>query len=247
MLTKTRSNRVLLYCSWECRMMFCSHSGGQCLALTGLPWWSSGSEFACQCGGHGFNTWSGKNPTCHWTPQPVHHNSWACTTQALRPCAAPAEAHKPRAHALQQERPPKREAAQHSKGQLRLATAEKACARQWRRSTAEQWKSSKERNRILTVTQQITRLGLNTNGLNTYVQSHTLHGAGFSINAEAWKQSSCSPVSEWTSKLWSSHTMQYNSMITNTQIFTAALFVTAKPETTQTSNNRWMDKRTIVV
>ena len=36
-------------------------------------------------------------------------------------------------------------------------------------------------------------------------------------------------------------------MITNTQIFTAALFVTAKPETTQTSTNRWMDKRTIVV
>ena len=36
-------------------------------------------------------------------------------------------------------------------------------------------------------------------------------------------------------------------MITNTQIFIAALFVTAKPETTQTSTNRWMDQRTIVV
>ena len=30
--------------------------------LTGLPWWRSGWESACQCRGHGFEPWSGKIP-----------------------------------------------------------------------------------------------------------------------------------------------------------------------------------------
>ena len=29
---------------------------------TGLPWWRSGWESACQCRGHGFEPWSGKIP-----------------------------------------------------------------------------------------------------------------------------------------------------------------------------------------
>ena len=29
---------------------------------SGLPWWRSGSESACQCRGHGFKPWSGKIP-----------------------------------------------------------------------------------------------------------------------------------------------------------------------------------------
>ena len=29
---------------------------------TGLPWWRSGYESACQCGAHGFEPWSGKIP-----------------------------------------------------------------------------------------------------------------------------------------------------------------------------------------
>ena len=29
---------------------------------TGLPWWHSGWESACQCRGHRFNPWSGKIP-----------------------------------------------------------------------------------------------------------------------------------------------------------------------------------------
>ena len=33
----------------------------------GLPWWRSGWESACQCGGHGFEPWSGKIP--HATEQ----------------------------------------------------------------------------------------------------------------------------------------------------------------------------------
>ena len=28
----------------------------------GVPWWRSGWESACQCGGHGFEPWSGKIP-----------------------------------------------------------------------------------------------------------------------------------------------------------------------------------------
>ena len=34
---------------------------------TGLPWWCSGEESACQCRGHGLETWSEKIP--HATEQ----------------------------------------------------------------------------------------------------------------------------------------------------------------------------------
>ena len=30
--------------------------------VLGLPWWRSGWESACQCGGHGFGPWSGRIP-----------------------------------------------------------------------------------------------------------------------------------------------------------------------------------------
>ena len=46
------------------------------LADSGLPTWSSGKEFACQCRGHGFDPWSGKIPHAS-TAKPVHHNYWA--------------------------------------------------------------------------------------------------------------------------------------------------------------------------
>ena len=32
------------------------------LNFSGLPWWRSGWESACQCRGHGFKPWSGKIP-----------------------------------------------------------------------------------------------------------------------------------------------------------------------------------------
>ena len=32
------------------------------IIILGLPWWRSGWESACQCGGHGFEPWSGKIP-----------------------------------------------------------------------------------------------------------------------------------------------------------------------------------------
>ena len=45
----------------------------------GLPWWRSGWESACQCGGHGFEPWSGKIP--HAAEQ---LGPWATTTEPAR-------------------------------------------------------------------------------------------------------------------------------------------------------------------
>ena len=46
---------------------------------TGLPWWRSGWESACQCRGHGFEPWSGKIP--HAAEQ---LGPWATTTEPVR-------------------------------------------------------------------------------------------------------------------------------------------------------------------
>ena len=46
---------------------------------TGLPWWRSGWESACQCRGHGFEPWSGKIP--HSTEQ---LGPWATITEPVR-------------------------------------------------------------------------------------------------------------------------------------------------------------------
>ena len=45
----------------------------------GLPWWRSGWESACWCGGHGFKPWSGKVP--HAAEQ---LGPWATTTEPAR-------------------------------------------------------------------------------------------------------------------------------------------------------------------
>ena len=52
-----------------------------CIKVTvcGLPWWRSGWESACQCGGHGFEPWSGKIP--HATEQ---LGRWATITEPAR-------------------------------------------------------------------------------------------------------------------------------------------------------------------
>ena len=47
--------------------------------ISGLPWWRSGWESACQCGGHGFEPWSGKIP--HATEQ---LGPWAIATEPAR-------------------------------------------------------------------------------------------------------------------------------------------------------------------
>ena len=60
----------------------------------GLPWWSSGWEFACQCRGHGFDTWSGRIP--HVTGQ------LSPSTAAVRPRVTTTQAHVPRARAPQE-------------------------------------------------------------------------------------------------------------------------------------------------
>ena len=54
-----------------------------------------------------------EDPTCHGASKSVRHNYWACS---LEPASHNYWAHSPRAHALQQEKPPQRE----------------ACALQWR-------------------------------------------------------------------------------------------------------------------
>ena len=63
-----------------------------------------------------------EDPTCCEATKPMHHNYWACglepashnywarEPQPLSPCAATTEAHVPRSHALQQEKPPQWEA-----------------------------------------------------------------------------------------------------------------------------------------
>ena len=45
----------------------------------GLPWWRSGWESACQCRGHGFESWSGRIP--HAAEQ---LGPWATTTEPAR-------------------------------------------------------------------------------------------------------------------------------------------------------------------
>ena len=83
------------------------------LLLGGLSWWSSGWEYACQCRGHGFDSWFRKIP--HAVEQ---LSPWATTTEPVlwSPRTTTAEARVPRAHAQQQEKPPQLE----------------ACAPQWR-------------------------------------------------------------------------------------------------------------------
>ena len=77
-----REKGTLLHCCWECKLI-------QPLWRTvrsflkqlkiGLPWWRSSWESACQCGGHGFEPWSGKFP--HATEQ---LGPWATTTEPAR-------------------------------------------------------------------------------------------------------------------------------------------------------------------
>ena len=59
--------------------------------LCGLPWWVSGKESASQCRAHGFDSWSRKIP---------HAKRW------LNPCTIAIEPVRPRARAVQQEKPP---------------------------------------------------------------------------------------------------------------------------------------------
>ena len=46
-----------------------------------------------------------EDPTCRGATKSVHHNYWARKPQLLSPRATTTEAHAPRAHALQQEKP----------------------------------------------------------------------------------------------------------------------------------------------
>ena len=78
--------------------------------ISGLPWWRSGSESACQCRGHRFEPCSGKIPHAaeqlSRAPQLPSLCSRAHEPQLLSLHAATTEAHVPRSRALQQEKPP---------------------------------------------------------------------------------------------------------------------------------------------
>ena len=78
--------------------------------IEGLPWWHSGWESACQCGGHGFEPWSGRIPLAAeqltHAPQLLSLRSRACEPQLLSLRVATTEARMPRARAPQQEKPP---------------------------------------------------------------------------------------------------------------------------------------------
>ena len=110
-----------------------------------------------------------ENPTCHGTTKSVHHNYWACALEPMshnywahalqilksvhsRACvpqllsihAATTEAHKPKPHAPQQEKPPQWEN-QHTtmKSSPHLSQLEKAHAEQQRPNAAKKKKVKK--------------------------------------------------------------------------------------------------------
>ena len=94
-------------------------------ASSGLPWWSSGQESACQHRGHGLSPWCRKG----WIPH---------ATQQLSLCATTTEPLRPRGRTLKQERPrqwkacaPQLESSPHS------PQLEKAHMQQWRPSAAK--------------------------------------------------------------------------------------------------------------
>ena len=66
---------VLLYLGWHYSLI---HSLIKIIP-SGLPWWRSGWESACQCRGHGFDPWSGRIP--HAAEQ---LGPWATTTEPAR-------------------------------------------------------------------------------------------------------------------------------------------------------------------
>ena len=87
----------------------------------GLPWWSSGWDFAYQCRGRRFHSWSGK----------ISH-----AMGQLSPCTTTTDTSVPRAH-VPQEQPLQWEAhTLQPESSRRLRQLEKACAQQGRPSAA---------------------------------------------------------------------------------------------------------------
>ena len=96
--------------------------------IKGLPWWHSGYESACRASlvaqwlrihlpmqGKRVRALVQEDTTCHGATKPVRRNYWACALEPMShnywsPCTTTTEAHAPRAHAPQQEKPPQWEA-----------------------------------------------------------------------------------------------------------------------------------------
>ena len=95
-------------------------------AYLGLPWWSGGEEFALQCKGCQFDPWSSKIPHAveqlNPVPQLLRPRFRTRELQLQSPPKVTTEACVPRACALQQEKPLRREARHHNKKWFPLAT-----------------------------------------------------------------------------------------------------------------------------
>ena len=72
-----------------------------------VPWWLGSEESACQCRRHRFNLWSGKIPQAE---EQLSLRATAIEPVLYSPPTAATETCAPRAHALQWEKPPPREA-----------------------------------------------------------------------------------------------------------------------------------------
>ena len=47
----------------------------------GVSWWLGGKESACQCRGHGFDPWSGNDPTCSGATEPILSHALTATNE----------------------------------------------------------------------------------------------------------------------------------------------------------------------
>ena len=85
----------------DMKNLFC-HIQLERMEIGGLPWWSSGWESACQCRGHGFDSWSGKNPhamgqlnPCATTREATAMRSPYTTVESSHSSRKPSSAMKP--------------------------------------------------------------------------------------------------------------------------------------------------------
>ena len=85
---------------------FLSHANHEIIMITGLPWWSSGWEYPCQCRGHVCDLWSRKIPHAAEqlspgaTTEPTPYSCWSLCT--LQPALCNEKPPQWEAHAPQQ-------------------------------------------------------------------------------------------------------------------------------------------------
>ena len=82
-------NTMLLWCLFLPNWSIDLNKAQSKSQKTGLPWWRSGWESACQCRGHGFEPWSGRIPhaTGQLSPEPqlLSLRVWSLCSATERP------------------------------------------------------------------------------------------------------------------------------------------------------------------